>query len=113
MNGGARAGFEQRFGRGTGSFGDDLARQHPRDFVDTLLGQKRRDMGGGQAVLKRFRHPEMMAAKGRDLRRMRDHQHLRRFCDPGKPAPDSIGSGAADAAVDLIENHRQPRLPLT
>ena len=51
----------------------------------------------------------VVRAAGRDLRRVGDDEHLRRLAQRLQPAADGVGGGAADAAVDLVEDQRQAR----
>ena len=56
--------------------------------------------------------PVMVRGASGDLRRMSDDQHLALLGKPGEPFADGAGDRAADAAVDLVEDHRRgaPRL---
>ena len=48
-------------------------------------------------------------AAGGDLRRVGDDEHLRPLPQRLQPAADGVGGGAADAAVDLVEDQREAR----
>ena len=56
--------------------------------------------------------PVMVRSPRGDLGRMGDDQHLRLPRQPRQPLADRAGNRAADAAVDLVEDHRRrvPRL---
>ena len=50
----------------------------------------------------------MVVGHARDLRQVRDRQHLRPLGEPLQRVGDRVRRRAADAGVDLVEHHRQP-----
>src|SRR5687767_9874457 len=48
----------------------------------------------------------LVAARG-DLRTVGDDEQLRAFGQPVQPLADRAGDGAADAAIDFVEDHRR------
>ena len=63
-------------------------------------------MRGGAAGHGLADLPVVRAARG-DLRRVGDDEDLRALPERLQPAADGVGGGAADAAVDLVEDQRQ------
>ena len=50
---------------------------------------------------------KMRAGLRRDLRRMRDGEHLHALGEPREPPADRLGDGAAGAGIDLVEDQRR------
>ncbi len=50
---------------------------------------------------------EVVVAERRDLRQVRHAQHLPRLAETTQQPPDDLGDGAADAAVDFVEDQRR------
>ncbi len=57
-------------------------------------------------------HAQVVIRLRRDLRQVRDAQYLRAAAERGQLAADDFGHGAADARIDLVENHRMTGLAL-
>src|SRR5438477_515772 len=53
--------------------------------------------------------PPVMRAAGGDLRRVRHDKHLQSRAEALQPFADRGGDGAADAAIDLVEDQRRHR----
>ena len=97
---------------GGARLGGDLgARQHARDLLAAALGGKLGDAGRDPlAAVERVLADEVVAAgPRRDLRRMRDRDHLRALREPRQPHADGVGDRAADAGIDLVEHQRRRR----
>ncbi len=58
------------------------------------------------AVRDALRNMEVHVTGGRDLRQMRDAQHLERLPEAAELLPHDVGDPPADARVDLIEDKR-------
>ena len=78
--------------------------QHAGEFLKALtLGQTlgRRNRA---ALGDRFGHGVGVVGKRRDLRQMRNTQHLMLVGQSLEPAPDDLGHSTADPRVHLVEN---------
>ena len=88
-----------------GGGGDGDAAQHPRDLLDARRALQRRDLRAGRLAVGELAHPQVTVTERRDLRQVGDAQHLCRATERGELAPDDLRDRAADAGVDLIEDH--------
>jgi hypothetical protein len=85
--------------------GDGDAAQHACDLFDARRALQRRDLRAGGLAVREFADPQMAAAERRDLRQVRDAEHLRGATERSQLAPDDLRDRAADARVDLVEHH--------
>ena len=82
-----------------------LAAEHPLELVAPLRVVEDRDPRVGR-VARHLLDPEMLVGDVRDLRQVRDRQHLRPLGEPLEDAGDAVRGDAADARVDLVEHDR-------
>ena len=91
---------------------DLLSAGHPSDLVHPRVALHALDHGSSAAAADLLVNPEMHIREGRDLRQVRDAQHLVVSRQPGQRAPDPIGGAATDTRVHLIEDQHHPaRIP--
>ena len=83
-----------------------LAPEHAGDFRNAGLARERRHLARGLAADAALGNDEMMVAAGRDLRQVRDGEHLHVAAEALHQAADGIGHGAANAGIDLVEDQR-------
>ena len=84
---------------------NSLAAQHPLQLVAALGVVERLDPRVGR-VAGHLLDPEVRVGDARDLRQVRDREHLRALGEPLQRRGDGVGGLAADARVDLVEDHR-------
>ena len=87
------------------------ARQHAGDLLAAALGVERQHVGAGGVAGRRLADQPVPVGDRRDLRRMRDHQHLDVLGQPLQPLADGGRGGAADARIDLVEHDGRRRRP--
>src|SRR5579862_3502550 len=79
--------------------GEELgAAEHALELLDTGVGR----------VSGHLLDPEVTVGEARDRRQVRDRDHLRAAREPAQRLADRVGGAAADAGVDLVEDHRVP-----
>ena len=83
------------------------AGQHARDLLAPLGLVERVDAGAGDEAVVALLDEQMAVAAGGDLRAVGDDEQLRAVRQPVEPLADRAGDRAADAAVDLVEDHRR------
>ena len=82
-----------------------LAAEHTCDLPGTFRLAERLDPGV-RRVSRHLLDPEVAGSATRDLRQVRDRDHLRARGEPLKRLADRVRRLAADARVDLVEDHR-------
>ena len=86
--------------------------QHLRQLDDPALAVQPLDLGDGPAVPLALADPELGVGMGRDLREVRDAQHLVAAGQRPQAAPDRVGAAPADARVHLVEHEGRRRVRL-
>src|SRR5262245_38756602 len=81
------------------------AAQHARELLHPLVRAERRDRGAAATAVGQLDHAMLVVRLARDLREMSDAEHLSALAELAKPPPDDLGDAAADAGVDLVEDH--------
>src|SRR5207253_10547829 len=82
-----------------------LAAEHPLELALPLLVAELGD-ARVRRVTRNLLDPEMAVGERRDLRQVRDRDHLRAFGEALERPADRVCSLASDAAVDLVEDQR-------
>ena len=84
--------------------------EHRRKLDDATLAVEPLHFGHGAAVTFPFDDPIMRVGVGRDLRQVRDAQHLMTARQAPQRSPDRLGAAPADPRVDLVEDERGGRV---
>src|SRR5438105_3570871 len=82
-----------------------VATEHPRDLRGPLIPG---DDGGGGAratTAHALGHPHVLVRQRGDGSQMRDTEHLPAAAERGELVADDGGGAAADAGIDLVEDH--------
>ena len=103
---------QQFFGDAPELVGDLGATQHPRDFVGALGRFELTNDATGRATALLLLDMKMAIRERGNLRQMRDAQYLMIFREFLQLAADDLRDLAADAGVDLVEDHRRDAAPL-
>ena len=80
-----------------------LAAEHSLQLVATLRVVERDDARVRRVALDLL-DAEMLVGDARDLRQMRDRQHLRALTEAAQDVGDAMRGDASDAGVDLVED---------
>jgi hypothetical protein len=80
-----------------------------RAISATRLRRRRLDGARRRAGAGALADDEVVVGAGRDLRQVRDRQHLAVAAELLHQAADGLGDGAADAGIDLVEDQRRRR----
>src|SRR5213082_3135589 len=81
------------------------AAEHSFELVLSLAFVEARDLRVSRVAWDLL-DPEVARGERRDLRQVRDRDHLRAFAGAGKGPADRVGRLAADARIDLVEHER-------
>ena len=85
-----------------------FARKHARQFRDAIALAVQPSCGDRcRSAMLRFLEDVMRVSPRRDLREMRDADHLRLFGKPAQSNADSACGCAADVGIDLVEKERR------
>src|SRR5262249_19323416 len=83
---------------------DRLPSQHPRELGDAPVGREPPHGRPGPPPLDPLLDLKVRVGIRRDLRQVRDAEHLKRRSERPQLAPDDVGNAAADAGVDFVED---------
>ena len=84
-----------------------VATEHPRDLIHATLVGDHRHVRRGHATLGRLAHHDVVMPPRRDLRQMRDREHLVMRRNVAHRITDHETGAPADPRVDLVEDQRR------
>ena len=84
--------------------------EHARQLLDAVGARQRPTSARVRPDVDPLAHAVVPVGVGRDLRQVRDAQHLLRASERGEPRAQRVGHRSADAGVDLVED-QHPAIP--
>src|SRR5262245_23903306 len=82
------------------------AGEHSRELLDATAEVERLDVGAHRSIVAALGDAEVRVGEGRDLRQMRNAEHLTVLAERLQQLADGRCYGSADPRVDFVEDER-------